>query len=504
MTARPAGVRARPDGLPRQRRVRRPEPCARSPRTRPSTSSASSPRRRGRPAAAGLQPSTPVARGRRALGVAPVLTPARLRDPDAIAAILGLEPDLARPRRLRPDRAAGAARTAARRAEPPPVAAAAASRRVADPGRDPGRRSRDRRHPDADGRRASTPARSSPSSAVPLDRRRDGAGARGAPRDRRGRPPGRVARAVAARRARGHAAAGGRRDADPAAAPRGRPARPVAAGAELERQVRAYQPWPGTFLEADGERLVVGAASVAASRPDDVPGRLVRDGDLPALTTADGRLVLERGPAAGPPADVRSGLPAGPPDVARGLTVARSPCQNRLAIGRMTPRPPRRSPVRGSAASRPRTSRPGSPSAASRPTARARSLDAVWGGQAAGFDGDPDAARRRCATSSRPRSGFDTVADTRGPRGRRRPDREGAPPARRRARSIESVLMHYPARGGSRERHTLCILEPGRLRGRLPVLRDRRARASSATSRRPRSSTRSATPPGAWRPTASA
>ena len=63
---------------------------------------------------------------------------------------------------------------------------------------------------------------------------------------------------------------------------------------DLERRVRAYQPWPGTFLEADGERLVVGATSVVASRPDDVPGRLVRDGDLPAFTTTDGRLVLER------------------------------------------------------------------------------------------------------------------------------------------------------------------------------------------------------------------
>ncbi len=69
------------------------------------------------------------------------------------------------------------------------------------------------------------------------------------------------------------------------------PARPAT---ELERRVRAYLPWPGTFLEADGERLVVGAASVAASAPGDVPGRLVRHDDRPALTTADGRLVLEQ------------------------------------------------------------------------------------------------------------------------------------------------------------------------------------------------------------------
>ncbi len=69
---------------------------------------------------------------------------------------------------------------------------------------------------------------------------------------------------------------------------------PSLPASDLERRVRAYLPWPGTFLETDGERLVVGAASVAASRPDDVPGRLVRDGDLPAFTTTDGRLVLER------------------------------------------------------------------------------------------------------------------------------------------------------------------------------------------------------------------
>lgn len=63
--------------------------------------------------------------------------------------------------------------------------------------------------------------------------------------------------------------------------------------AELERRVRAYLPWPGTFLEADGQRLVVTAAFVAPSEPDDVPGRLVRNGDVPAFTTIDGRLVLE-------------------------------------------------------------------------------------------------------------------------------------------------------------------------------------------------------------------
>jgi methionyl-tRNA formyltransferase len=63
--------------------------------------------------------------------------------------------------------------------------------------------------------------------------------------------------------------------------------------AALERQVRAYLPWPGTFLEVGEERLVVTAASTAPSEPDDVPGRLVVNGDRPALATADGRLVLD-------------------------------------------------------------------------------------------------------------------------------------------------------------------------------------------------------------------
>ena len=54
--------------------------------------------------------------------------------------------------------------------------------------------------------------------------------------------------------------------------------------------------------------------------------------------------------------------------------------------------------------------------------------------------------------------------------------------------------MHYPAAAGLARAAHAVHLEPGRLRRRLPVLRDRRARASGATSRPPRSSTRSATP----------
>ncbi len=70
----------------------------------------------------------------------------------------------------------------------------------------------------------------------------------------------------------------------------------------LERQVRAYLPWPGTFIEADGQRLVVLQGLLADSDADDVPGRIVPDPDGLALATADGRLVLhEVQPAGGRP-----------------------------------------------------------------------------------------------------------------------------------------------------------------------------------------------------------
>ena len=63
--------------------------------------------------------------------------------------------------------------------------------------------------------------------------------------------------------------------------------------AELERMVRAYQPWPGSFIELPEGRLVVSGAHVAAAAPGDEPGAIVHEGRDPALATADGRLVLE-------------------------------------------------------------------------------------------------------------------------------------------------------------------------------------------------------------------
>lgn len=74
------------------------------------------------------------------------------------------------------------------------------------------------------------------------------------------------------------------------------PSRPAA---ELERCVRALLPWPGSHLDLAGERLLVSAARVAPAVPGDRPGDLVREGADPALATSDGRLVLEQVTPAG-------------------------------------------------------------------------------------------------------------------------------------------------------------------------------------------------------------
>ena len=74
---------------------------------------------------------------------------------------------------------------------------------------------------------------------------------------------------------------------------------PARSAAELERQVRAYQPWPGTFIDVEGTRLVVNAAALAPAEPGDTQGRLVLAGDRPALCTAGDRLILERVTAPG-------------------------------------------------------------------------------------------------------------------------------------------------------------------------------------------------------------
>jgi methionyl-tRNA formyltransferase len=75
---------------------------------------------------------------------------------------------------------------------------------------------------------------------------------------------------------------------------------PGRSAVELERQVRAYQPWPGSFADIGAVRIIVWSAHAAAAEPGDLPGRIVRtpDGGL-ALIAARGRLVFDVVRAAG-------------------------------------------------------------------------------------------------------------------------------------------------------------------------------------------------------------
>lgn len=74
------------------------------------------------------------------------------------------------------------------------------------------------------------------------------------------------------------------------------PSRPAL---ELERQVRAYQPWPGSFIDTSLGRLIVHEARVEPGESGERPGTLVADGLGLALTTPAGRLGLERAQLAG-------------------------------------------------------------------------------------------------------------------------------------------------------------------------------------------------------------
>lgn len=87
---------------------------------------------------------------------------------------------------------------------------------------------------------------------------------------------------------------------DPALATLTRPLRradgrldPAHTARALERQVRAYRPWPGSFVEGGGLRLAVHDGTIAGAMAGDTPGRIVAHEDGIALTTSDGRLVLE-------------------------------------------------------------------------------------------------------------------------------------------------------------------------------------------------------------------
>jgi methionyl-tRNA formyltransferase len=67
---------------------------------------------------------------------------------------------------------------------------------------------------------------------------------------------------------------------------------------ELERQVRAYQPWPGSFLETAAGRLVVWGATPDGASGETMPGTLGPGPDL-RIATAGGWLRLDEVQPAG-------------------------------------------------------------------------------------------------------------------------------------------------------------------------------------------------------------
>lgn len=67
---------------------------------------------------------------------------------------------------------------------------------------------------------------------------------------------------------------------------------PTRTAAELERQVRAYQPWPGSFLETNHGRLIVWQAKVGEDRGGLEVGALIRD-ELGRLSLAAADRLVE-------------------------------------------------------------------------------------------------------------------------------------------------------------------------------------------------------------------
>ena len=341
-----------------------------------------------------------------------------------------------RPRRLRPDRprrrcstCRSARSTSIRRCCP-----GTAARRRSRPRSSPA--TRDRRDADAHGRGP----RHGPDRRRRAGRRStgdgDGARARGAAwRPSRPSLLGRSLGPWLARRAA--ATAAGRRTArrsrDRCAARTGgsiRRARPR----ELERRVRAYLPWPGHVPR--GRRR---AARRRRPRPwrrrprATSPGVSCGDGRRPALATADGRLVLERGHARRAAARCRAPTGCAAARDARCPAEARTrPVSESLAMDalvRARPRDDGRAPGdrRRHARGPGRLVRRARPPRLPRAPGARRRLE----GPGDRVLGDPHRSRPRCGTSSRRRSAS-TPRRARGPRGRRRPDREGAAHAGRR------------------------------------------------------------------------
>ena len=83
---------------------------------------------------------------------------------------------------------------------------------------------------------------------------------------------------------------------------------PTKSAAQLERQVRAYQPWPGSWLDLGGDRLVVWRANATNAMPSHGLGLRTPDGvlELVEVQPAGGRRMSAAEYVRGHPAAVES------------------------------------------------------------------------------------------------------------------------------------------------------------------------------------------------------
>ncbi len=80
---------------------------------------------------------------------------------------------------------------------------------------------------------------------------------------------------------------------------------------ELERQIRAFSPWPGTFFDWSGKPLKVHRAKVDAGKSPGI-GKQVKIKGVPAIGTGEGILILDQiQPAGKKPMDGKSFLAGG-------------------------------------------------------------------------------------------------------------------------------------------------------------------------------------------------
>lgn len=69
---------------------------------------------------------------------------------------------------------------------------------------------------------------------------------------------------------------------------------PAASALHLARMVRAFDPWPGTHIQWEGVRLAVLSAHTAQAGGPFRPGQVVATAGSPGMVTIDGLLVLDR------------------------------------------------------------------------------------------------------------------------------------------------------------------------------------------------------------------